>query len=144
MSVGRTAAEAEAEPRYGWVVVWAVFTALAVIFGVSYSFAAFFESFTAEFQASRAEVSLVFGLSGLVYFVLGAFGGMLSDRFGPRRVTSAGMVCIAAALLAGRLRVPLVWLATFGWDAIHAPMGKCMVKYADVNVVADLLRLFEV
>ncbi|MDZ7589957.1 MAG: MFS transporter [Rubrivivax sp.] len=92
---------AEPEPAYGWIVVWAVFTALAVIFGVSYSFAAFFESFASEFQASRAQVSLVFGLSGLVYFVLGAFGGMLSDRFGPRLVTSAGMLCIAAALLAG-------------------------------------------
>ena len=76
----------------------ASFTALAVIFGVAYSFAAFFESFAAEFKASRAEVSLVFGLSGLLYFVLGAFGGMLADRFGPRLVTSAGMLCIAAAL----------------------------------------------
>jgi MFS family permease len=91
----------DAEPRYGWVVVWAVFTALAVIFGVAYSFAAFFESFATQFAASRAEVSLVFGLSGLLYFVLGAFGGMLSDRFGPRRVTSAGMLCIAASLAAG-------------------------------------------
>jgi MFS family permease len=92
---------AEAEPRYGWVVVWACFAALAVIFGISYSFAAFFEPFAAEFGAARADVSLVFGLSGLVYFVLGAFGGMLSDRFGPRRVTSAGMLTIAAALVAG-------------------------------------------
>ena len=47
---------ADPEPRYGWVVVWAAFTALAVIFGVSYSFAAFFEPFAAQFQASRAEV----------------------------------------------------------------------------------------
>ena len=93
----------EVEPRYGWVVVWACFVALAVIFGIAYSFAAFFESFTADFHASRAEVSLVFGLSGLLYFVLGAFGGMLSDRFGPRRVTSAGMACIAAALGLGSI-----------------------------------------
>ena len=92
---------ADPEPRYGWVVVWAAFTALAVIFGVSYSFAAFFEPFAAQFRASRAEVSLIFGLSGLLYFVLGAFGGMLSDRYGPRRVSSAGMLCIAAALLGG-------------------------------------------
>ncbi len=92
-----------AEPRYGWVVVWACFAALAVIFGVAYSFAAFFGSFAAEFNASRAEVSLVFGLSGLLYFVLGAFGGMLADRFGPRRVTSAGMLCICAALVLGSL-----------------------------------------
>jgi MFS family permease len=105
----------EREPPYGWVVVWAVFTALAVIFGVSYSFAAFFESFASEFQASRAEVSLVFGLSGLVYFVLGAFGGMLSDRFGPRLVTSAGMLCIAAALLAGSAATSMTQLvAAYG------------------------------
>ena len=87
------------EPRYGWVVVWATFAALAVIFGVAYSFAAFFEPFVAEFKAQRADVSLVFGLCGLIYFVLGAFGGMLSDRLGPRVVAGAGMVCIALGLL---------------------------------------------
>jgi MFS family permease len=98
-----TAWQTEEEPRYGWIVVWACFMALAVIFGVAYSFAAFFDSFAVDFKATRAEVSLVFGLSGLLYFVLGAFGGMLADRFGPRRVTSAGMLCIAAALGLGGL-----------------------------------------
>ncbi len=88
------------EPRYAWVVVWATFTSLALIFGVAYSFAAFFESFAAEFSARRADVALVFGLTGLVYFSVGAVGGMLSDRFGPRIVCSLGMVCIAAGLLA--------------------------------------------
>lgn len=29
----------------------------------------------------------------------------------------------AAALLAGRLALPLIWLASFGWDAIYEPMG---------------------
>ncbi len=86
------------EPRYAWVVVWAAFFSLAVIFGVSYSFAAFFEAFAGEFQAQRADVSLVFGLCGLVYFVLGAGAGMLADRFGPRVVCCAGMVFIAAGL----------------------------------------------
>ena len=87
------------EARYAWVVVWATFTSLAIIFGVAYSFAAFFESFAAEFAAQRADVSLVFGLSGLIYFVLGAGGGMLADRFGPRLACMAGMVCIAGGLL---------------------------------------------
>lgn len=96
-----SAPDGDAESRQGWVVVGASFTALALIFGVSYSFAAFFESFAGAFGATRAEVSLVFGLSGLLYFVLGAFGGMLSDRHGPRLVTGAGMLCIAAALAAG-------------------------------------------
>jgi MFS family permease len=90
----------EVESRAAWIVVWACFVALAVIFGVSYSFAAFFEPLQQQFQARRADVSLMFGLSGLIYFVLGAGAGVLADRFGPRVVTSAGMLCIAGGLLA--------------------------------------------
>ena len=94
------AAHVAEEPPYAWAVVWAAFVAVAVIFGVAYSFAAFFRSFGTEFAAQRADVSLVFGLSGLIYFLLGAGAGMLADRFGPRLVCAAGMVFIAAGLLA--------------------------------------------
>ncbi|KNZ31951.1 MAG: hypothetical protein AD742_14295 [Methylibium sp. NZG] len=86
------------EARYAWVVVWAAFFSLAVIFGVSYSFAAFFEAFAGQFNAQRADVSLVFGLCGLVYFVLGAGAGMLADRFGPRVVCCTGMLFIVGGL----------------------------------------------
>jgi MFS family permease len=105
----------EQEPRAAWIVVWACFTALAVIFGVSYSFAAFFAALADEFQAQRADVSLVFGLSGLVYFVLGAGGGLLADRFGPRIVCSAGMLLIAAGLGASSLATSMT--------AIYASYG---------------------
>ena len=88
---GRTPSES-LEDRARWVVVWAAFVCVAVIFGVAYSFAAFFRPFAAEFAADRADVSLVFGLSGLIYFLLGAGAGMLADRFGPRAVCAAGMV----------------------------------------------------
>ncbi len=88
------------ESRAAWVVVWAAFFSLAVIFGVAYSFAAFFDAFTREFAAQRADVALVFGLSGLIYFALGAGAGMLADRYGPRVVCCAGMACIAGGLLA--------------------------------------------
>jgi MFS family permease len=87
------------EPPYAWVVVWACFGSLAVIFGVAYSFAAFFESFAREFDAQRADVSMVFGLCGLIYFVMGVGGGMLADRFGPRVTCVSGMVLIATGLL---------------------------------------------
>ena len=86
------------ESRRAWVVVWATFVCLAVIFGVSYSFAAFFEIFAKEFSAQRADVSWIFGLCGLVYFVLGALGGVLADRWGPRVVCMAGMGFIALGL----------------------------------------------
>ena len=94
------AARPEAESPQAWTVVWAAFGCVAVIFGVAYSFAAFFRSFGAEFHAERADVSLVFGLSGLIYFLLGAGAGVLADRFGPRLVCAAGMAIIAAGLLA--------------------------------------------
>jgi MFS family permease len=121
------------ESRAGWVVVWAAFTALAVIFGVSYSFAAFFEPFAKDFGAQRAEVSLVFGLSGLLYFVLGAGAGMLADRFGPRVVTSVGMLCIAGALWAGSraqsmTEVTLVYAVALGVGIalVYTPAISCV------------------
>ena len=86
------------ESRKAWVMVWATFVCLAVIFGVSYSFAAFFESFAKEFSAQRADVSWIFGICGLIYFVLGALGGLLADRFGPRLVCMSGMGLIALGL----------------------------------------------
>ena len=86
------------EPAKAWVIVWASFVCLTVIFGVSYSFAAFFENFAREFSAQRADVSLIFGLCGLVYFVLGALGGILADRWGPRIICMTGMGLIALGL----------------------------------------------
>ncbi len=84
---------------HGWIVVWAAFAAMTVIFGIAYSFAAFFQPFAVAFDAQRADVSWVFGLSSLLYFSLGAVGGALADRFGPRITSLAGMLCIAAGLL---------------------------------------------
>ena len=89
-----------ARPFYGWIVVGAAFACMLVIFGSAYSFAAFFESFTQEFSAQRADVALVFGLSGLLYFILGAPAGALSDRVGPRATCTAGMIVLAVGLFA--------------------------------------------
>lgn len=36
-----------------------------------------------------------------------------------------------AALLAARLQAPLVWLASFGWDAIYAPFGGALAERAE-------------
>jgi MFS family permease len=85
-------------PGYGWVVVAAAFTLMFVGFGAAYSFAAFFTAFEAEFGASRGDIALVFSLAAFVWFVSGAFAGVLADRYGVRRVALAGVACLGAAL----------------------------------------------
>ena len=88
------------ESAYGWVVVLCAFTLMFVGFGAAYSFAAFFRAFESDFGASRAHVSLVFSLCAFLYFLLGAPGGMLADRYGTRSVALAGVLCLAAGLAA--------------------------------------------
>lgn len=84
---------------HGWVIVSAVFAVLFVGFGAAYSFAAFFTSLRDEFAATRGDVSLVFAITGFLYFGLGALTGPLADRIGPRRVVLTGVLLIAAGLL---------------------------------------------
>jgi MFS transporter, OFA family, oxalate/formate antiporter len=80
------------------VVVGAAFTLMFVGFAAAYSFAAFFSAFQSEFGASRAHVALVFSVAAFLWFLTGAPGGMLADRFGARRVALAGVACLVAAL----------------------------------------------
>lgn len=82
----------------GWIVVAAVFMITFVGFGSAYSFGALFRSLQTAFGATRADISLMFSLSGFLYFALGAVSGPLSDRFGPRVLTSIGMLVLALGL----------------------------------------------
>jgi OFA family oxalate/formate antiporter-like MFS transporter len=88
------------QSSYGWVVVLCAFTLMFVGFGAAYSFAVFFRAFEAEFGASRANISLVFSLCAFLYFLLGAPGGMLADRYGTRNVALAGIGFLTAGLVA--------------------------------------------
>ena len=102
------------ESRYGWAVVAAAFTLMFVGFGAAYSFAAFFGAFQAEFGAPRGQVALVFSVAAFIWFAIGAPAGMLADRFGPRRVTLAGALLLAASLwLASRAQSVGMLYATY-------------------------------
>ncbi|HYG54738.1 MAG TPA: MFS transporter [Burkholderiales bacterium] len=84
--------------RYGWVVVAAAFTLMFVGFAAAYSFAAFFSAFESEFQALRGHVALVFSVAAFTWFLFGAPGGVLADRFGTRRVALTGIACLTVLL----------------------------------------------
>jgi MFS family permease len=84
---------------HGWIVVAGAFLVMFMGFGAAYSFGAFFEALRDEFGATRQQVSLVFALTGFLYFGLGAVSGRIADGVGPRRVIMAGGVLLGAGLL---------------------------------------------
>jgi MFS family permease len=118
---------------YGWVVVAAAFTLMFVGFGAAYSFAAFFKAFQSEFGAPRAHVALVFSMAGFVWFLFGAPAGVLADRFGPKRVTAAGVLCLVVALwLASRASSVYMLYATY---SIGIGVGVGLVYVPSVGAV---------
>ena len=97
----------ETDSARGWVVVAGTFVFLVLGFGAAYSFTAFFPSLEAEFQASREEISLMFGISGFLYFCWGAVSGGIADKFGTRFVVLLGTLLLGVGLIAGSLAATL-------------------------------------
>jgi len=83
----------------GWWVVAGAFAVMFMGFGAAYAFGSFFHSLRDEFGATRREISLVFSLTALLYFSLGALSGSLADRFGPRRIIAVGGLLVGLGLL---------------------------------------------
>jgi MFS family permease len=94
-----TAARAGLDSRRAWRSVAAAFTSMFAVFGVAYSFGAFFEPMADELGSGRGATSLVFSITAFTYFLLGAVSGLAVDRFGPRPVLLVGATVMGAGLL---------------------------------------------
>jgi MFS family permease len=133
----RAPARTVARPFFGWMVVAGAFLVLFIGFGAAYSFAAFFQSLKDEFDATRGQLSLVFAITGALYFSLGAISGLLADRFGPRRVIATGVLLIAAGLLAAS-RAETLWQVYLTYS-VGVGIG---VGFAYVPAVGAVQRWF--
>jgi len=89
----------ERDSPYAWRMVAAGFLATFTLFGVAYSFGAFFRPIAAEFGASRSATSAIFSITAFVYFMLGPVTGHFADRFGPRPVAAVGALATGAGLV---------------------------------------------
>ena len=83
----------------GWAMAAATFVSTFTVFGVAYSFGAFFESMSDEFGSGKGLTALFFSLTTFLYFVLGLWTGRWSDRVGPRPVLLVGAGALGAGLL---------------------------------------------
>ncbi|WP_321340245.1 MFS transporter [Breoghania sp.] len=83
---------------YGWIIVFAVFLLAGTAAGLIYAFSVFFDAISREFDATRAQVSLIFSGAEFIWFLSGFLGGFLADRLGPTRVVLFGAVLMAGGL----------------------------------------------
>ncbi len=85
---------------YGWWIVLASMLALMVASTFYWQgFGVFFLALQEEFSTSRAALSGAIALSQLEGGMLGPIGGMLVDRFGPRRMMIIGSTMMGAGFL---------------------------------------------
>lgn len=85
---------------YGWYIV-AAGMLITTIHGAVYvyGFGAFFVHFQNAFNASRAQIGLVLGLSRLEGGLVAPLAGYLVDRFGPRRLMFVGLTLIGLGFI---------------------------------------------
>ncbi|MFO7772495.1 MAG: MFS transporter [Dehalococcoidia bacterium] len=85
---------------YGWWIVGACFFIALYMGGVVfYGFTAIFEPLANEFGWSYTQISIAASLRGLEMGLLAPIIGMFVDRWGPRRLLSAGLIIATLGLM---------------------------------------------
>ncbi len=107
------------DSRRAWLTVVAAFFSSGVTLGVAYSFGAFFESMSEEFDAANGATAVIFGVTTFLFFSLSIITGRMSDRFGPRVVMLIG----AAALFIGLIATSRVQSLGLGYVTYGAGVG---------------------
>jgi MFS family permease len=82
----------------GWVAVGCAFVSMFICFGVVYSFGAFFDPMSAEFNTSSSATSALFSITTFIFFTGGIISGMAADRFGPKPVLIFGGLTMGLGL----------------------------------------------
>jgi MFS family permease len=98
-----------------WLMVGATFVSTFTVFGVAYSFGAFFGAMADEFGTDRGETALFFSITTFLYFGLGVVSGQVADRRGPRPVLVFGAVSmVIGLLLTARVQSITLGYVTYG------------------------------
>ena len=106
---------AAVDSRRAWLTVVAAFFSSAVTLGTAYSFGAFFESMSDDFDAAAGATAVIFGITTFTFFWLSLVTGRMTDRFGPRVVLVIGAVAMfVGLLLTSRVESLEVGYVTYG------------------------------
>src|SRR5437867_1074016 len=125
---------------YGWVVLAAAATVIAVGMGALFSLGVFLKPIEDSMGWSRSAISLV-ALINWIAMGLGSFAwGALSDRIGTRLVTAAGGFVLGLGLVLssqvatlGQFSVTFGVLVGFAVGAFYAPLTATATKWFTTN-----------
>ncbi len=86
-----------------------------IVYGVQYSFGAFFKSIASDLGAGRADTAAIFSVNMFVSNLFGALAGYLTDRFGPRPLVAMAAVAVGGGLILTS-RIDRLWMGylTYG------------------------------
>jgi len=121
---------------YGYIVVLAAFFIMVIMSGLLYSFGVFLKPLSTEFGWTRAMTagahSMTLFVTGLLYMVT----GRLTDRFGPRIVTTAcgfflGSGCLLMSQLSALWQLYLFWgvIVAMGLSGGFVPMTSTVARW---------------
>ncbi len=100
---------------YGWIIVALSFVTMFFVMGTFFSSGVLLAAMTAEYGWSRATISLPFSIALIGYAGTAWLAGRLFDRYGPRRVFAAGVLCLGVGLLtSAQARNPFHLCLTWG------------------------------
>jgi MFS family permease len=88
----------ELDSLKGWLAVGCAFFSMFICFGVVYSFGAFFDPMSSEFNTGSSATSAIFSITSFIFLSGGIVSGMAGDRFGPRPVLIFGGLAMGLGL----------------------------------------------
>ncbi|HEV8670525.1 MAG TPA: MFS transporter, partial [Candidatus Limnocylindria bacterium] len=103
--------------HYAWVVVAVTLVTLMAAQAVRAAPGVIIVPLEQEFGWDRAAISLAVGVSLLAFGLGGPLGGWLLERFGPRRLLTAGILLIGAGLF-GMINMRELWQLYLAWGIV--------------------------
>jgi MFS family permease len=112
---------------HAWMVAATAFFTCFIVYGIQYSFGAFFKSIATDLGAGRADTAAIFSVNMFVSNLFGALAGYLTDRFGPRPLVATASLTVGVGLVLTS-RIDRLWMGylTYG-VTIGIASGCCFI-----------------
>ncbi len=115
------------------LIIFACFSGIGICYGLQYSFAIFFVEISKHFNADKADTSMIFSLTLLVYGLYAPLIGILTNKFGGRKIFKIASFVIFLGLTGSAFAVNINQLyMTLG---IVTALGMNSVGFVPITII---------